>query len=358
QAETVLMRILRGTGPDGLAAMPHLREDEGGFAVIRPLLDVPRARIEAYCAAEGLTPARDRSNKETAYTRNRIRLSLLPLLEKDYNENIVEALARLAANAAEDRAYFDEITGDLLARGRFAADGGFELPLALFAEARAALRHRLIVRGFERVGLTQDIAAVHLRAADALIEGGRTGKAVDFPNGYRLSLRYGHLRFSAAGGMPSGAGPHERSFPLDALLRVPVFSLEAGAGAVRLSLHPAPRADGSPAGDEMPAADGTPAEIRIELDFDLLAAAHGDIGVRSRRAGDWMRPAGMDGTKLIQDLFVDAKLPREDRETLPLIAAGDEILCVLAAGRLGRRTGNYAVTAATRRILRIACASP
>ncbi|MDR1573107.1 MAG: tRNA lysidine(34) synthetase TilS, partial [Clostridiales Family XIII bacterium] len=369
QAETVLLRILRGTGPDGLASMPYRRESREGFAVIRPLLDVPRALVEEYCAAAGLAPARDRSNEEAVYVRNRIRLSLLPELERDYNGNIVETLVRLASNAAEDRAYFDEITGALLERGRACEDGAFEMPLALFLEAPPALRRRLIVRCFERAGLVQDIAAVHLRAADALIEGGRTGKTVVFPNGYRLALRYDRLCFFAAdrASAPVRIALRERRLPLDAFLagtggadlaggerELCVFSAEAGAYALRFSLHTLSRVAGAAPGTKLAPADPGTAPGLVALDFDLLAAAHDAVSVRSRRPGDFIRPAGMDGAKRIQDLFTDAKLPRAERDAVPLVTAGSEVLCVLAAGRLGRRTGNYATGPATRRILRIA----
>jgi tRNA(Ile)-lysidine synthetase-like protein len=99
-------------------------------------------------------------------------------------------------------------------------------------------------------------------------------------------------------------------------------------------------------------ADGPASDI-FDFDFDLLCAKSGEISVRRRRAGDFITPAGMNGKKLIQDLFTDAKLPREKRDATPLIALGSEILCVLADGRFRRRTTNYAVAPATERILRI-----
>jgi tRNA(Ile)-lysidine synthetase-like protein len=127
---------------------------------------------------------------------------------------------------------------------------------------------------------------------------------------------------------------------------------QAPAYTLRFSLHAAHTEEPASA----PARKEAPGAGFVALDFDRLAAAHDAICVRSRRPGDFIRPAGMDGAKRIQDLFVDAKLPRESRDAVPLVAAGSEILCVLAPGRLGRRTGNYAVTDATERILRIAYA--
>jgi tRNA(Ile)-lysidine synthetase-like protein len=124
------------------------------------------------------------------------------------------------------------------------------------------------------------------------------------------------------------------------------FTIESGAYTIRFSLHTAAPAYAA-------SADAPARDAGLLLDFDLLAAAQDGLAVRRRRAGDFMRPAGMNGTKRLQDLFVDAKLPREYRDAVPLIAAGKEILCILAAGRFARKTGNYAVTAATERVLRI-----
>jgi tRNA(Ile)-lysidine synthase len=354
QAETVLMRIMRGTGPDGLAAMPYSRKSSGGFRVIRPLLDVPRTLIEEYCAAEGLSPARDLSNGEPIYLRNRIRLSLLPALESGYNENIVEALVRLASSAAGDREYFGMLTDKLLEEGRDAEDGSFSMPLAVFSEAHPALRRRLTVKCFERAGLLQDIGTVHLLAADALIESGRTGKLVEFPNGYRLSLRYGRLFFFRDDGkraVSDVSAPPERTLKLGGFEENKALSVDIYSYIIKFSLSAVSRDNASAS---LP---GRASPGIFEFDFDLLSAQHGEISIRRRRAGDFIRPAGMDGVKLIQDLFVDAKLPREKRDTTPLVALGNEILCVLADGRPGRRTGNYAVTPAAERILRLTVSS-
>lgn len=105
RAETVLFRILRGTGIDGLSGIPYIRKDEAGFDIIRPLMDVTREEIEAYCEKEGLEPRRDHTNYEPLYTRNKIRLDLIPYLRENFNPSVVGALNRLADSAANDREY-------------------------------------------------------------------------------------------------------------------------------------------------------------------------------------------------------------------------------------------------------------
>ncbi len=110
QIETVLLNILRGTGLDGLRGIPLRR---GPF--IRPLRDTPRAAVEAYCAEQGLSPRLDPSNADTThYTRNRVRLELLPLLERDYHPGVRDALLRLSETAAHDADYLHQQAAEML----------------------------------------------------------------------------------------------------------------------------------------------------------------------------------------------------------------------------------------------------
>ncbi len=181
QAETVLLRILRGTGVHGLAAMEYLRRD----GVIRPLLDASRPEIEAYCAENGLAPRFDSTNASEEYMRNRLRLRLLPLLEDEYNPNLKEGLVRLAANARED----DECLA-LIAEEKLALvmteepDGSLRLSYKALSAMPPALFKRVVTGGFSRIGLAKDIASSHLNSLYAAVSLGRFGKIIQFPQGY------------------------------------------------------------------------------------------------------------------------------------------------------------------------------
>ena len=107
QAETVLMRILRGTGTDGLCGIEYLRKEKGKGIIIRPLLDISREEIEQYCSENHLNPQIDLTNLKPIYTRNKIRLELLPYLRGNFNTNITAALNRLSKIAKEDKDYFN-----------------------------------------------------------------------------------------------------------------------------------------------------------------------------------------------------------------------------------------------------------
>ena len=106
QSETILFRILRGTGTDGLKGISYMRNDEQGNTIIRPLLDVCRKEIEEFCEEKNLNPRIDKTNLEPLYTRNKIRLNLIPYLQREYNENIKETIARLGKISCIDSDYF------------------------------------------------------------------------------------------------------------------------------------------------------------------------------------------------------------------------------------------------------------
>ncbi len=236
QAETILHRILRGTGTDGLAGIAY-RRYEKEIPVIRPLLDVPRAEIETYCEENRLDPVIDHTNLEPIYMRNRIRLELLPELAQ-YNENIVETLTRLGRIAAADRDYIWQQTEDSFNRLRMDDEAGtvsdapiakagvsapagapeassvasavkagiaapaglrIELDRAGLAELPEAIRRRVMLRAFREIGLASDISEERLRAADAIIGKKQAPKTVEFPRGYRLTVAKGRVAFLHAG---------------------------------------------------------------------------------------------------------------------------------------------------------------
>lgn len=369
QVETILMRLMRGTGTDGLAGMSLCRTDRLGFQIIRPLIETGRDTIEDYCTAYGLEPRRDRSNEASAYFRNRIRLELLPMLRARFGGGIETAILRLGENAAADRDYFFEKTTAFLKQHLKAvvvegdhAEGGaryYALPLPEFAGAHPALRHRLIRSVFEKMGLVQDIGEAHLSASDTLIMAAATGKSINFPRGYRLEVGGRDVFFIApqhntSAGAASCTGRAHLSDPA-------VVSPEGSALCAEGACLPDVAVDTADAADAATPCTGGSVRGRLarhepttdqqsyqDFDLDALNAAGTAPVYRVRQPGDRIFLPGLGGRKKIQDLFVDLKIPRFLREEIKMLAIDGEILWIPGL----RHSERYAVTPETRRIRR------
>jgi len=191
QAETVLMRIIAGTGLGGLAGIPPRR---GLF--VRPLLECRRAETVDYCSRHGLTTADDPTNLDLGHTRNRLRHSILPVLRRE-NPRLDDALGELAARAAEVDALVDRAADDLARTARSSA--GWDADA--LAAAPRAVSARALARAAAAAG-AGPLSARHHAALDALVHRPAGGSAgLDLP-GVRALREYGRVRFVAAGGDP------------------------------------------------------------------------------------------------------------------------------------------------------------
>ena len=179
QAETVLMRILRGTGVHGLCGMDFKRPD----GIIRPLLGTTRAEIEEYCKEKALKPRIDKTNSELDYTRNKIRIELLPMLEDEFNPAILDALTRLSESAKDD-----DNALNLL------ADEHMTNSVKELAKMDDALFARVIYKLFKDEGLTEDISSVHINALRKAVLKNVGGKVIEFPNKYRAEITRGKVK--------------------------------------------------------------------------------------------------------------------------------------------------------------------
>ena len=359
QAETVLLRLLRGTGPDGLAGMPYVRADRAGFPVVRPLLDVPAAEIRAYCQEQGLAPREDRTNAEPRYARYRVRLDLLPALEK-YYPNVRAALVRLAGVCAEDRSYLQEeakkaLDAALCARSKaaLAADAA-----ALGALPRAIAK-RAVLCALKELGMEEDVTAAHLDDALRLVQGEDPSAALLLPHGFRIRRVYGQVRFEAPEGAPAVGTPGDTQATgaQCADTQTPGAQAAGAQGTARLGLRV--RTLSREDWDRM--AERPPAGTWAAFDKDALCERYGTdapdmIRLRTREPGDFLtvRTQGGTGRKKLQDLFVDRKVPRLERGQLLFAAAGQEVLLVPADPASGRRaaySAAFPVTAETKQVL-------
>jgi tRNA(Ile)-lysidine synthase len=201
QVETILFNILRGTGLAGVAGIPRARRLSNAATIVRPLLDVTRAEVLEYLQATGQSIRDDSTNQLQDYTRNRIRLSLLPLLEREFNARVREALLRLSRLAEEADEFITAFADDLVTRIVRPIHGGVELttdPLSRQSDfvTRAALNSAWKSQGWP----LQDMSFEKWEQLLALVRhadgGDRSCLAEMFPGGVRVEMDKGVLRLT------------------------------------------------------------------------------------------------------------------------------------------------------------------
>ena len=311
QVETVLMNVLRGTGLDGLRGIPARR---GQF--VRPLLDVSRAEIEDYCAANGLEPRRDPSNlSPDAYTRNRIRLELLPQLAREYNPAVAEALLRLSEIAGRDLEYLQT-----------------QADTALVAATVVRRTDKLVLDGARLLGMHPALLRRVLRAAVTQVRGSAEGIAQHHIERVCQIL----LRPRNSGGV-SIKGLFPAPF-CDIAFVFDTMTLTQGVATPRTTL---PMPDVSFALSVPGTA--TLADWTVQASFSALSDALPDavvlnadavsldtLTIRNWRQGDRVDPLGMRGRhKKVGDIFTDAKVPRAKRHRVPIVADAQGIVWVV-----------------------------
>ena len=303
QAETFLLRLLRGAGARGLAAM-HPRRG----SLIRPLLDCRRATLREYLASQQRDYLHDESNEDLSIPRNRVRAELLPFLER-FNPSIVDVLADEADLAREERRWMAVAEDELWSRA-CRRDGEVRRMRAdLLGAAPVALARLVIRRAMVEASGGRAVSFAHVEEGMRLAREG--GAPVDLP-GQRMQRDGGDLVLTAR---PRGAigRPSAPSSGAANVFRYPLSipgeaRLAEVACVVSAELAPSPGVEGGRA----MAGSGVVAAVRLDR-------CRGPLSVRNRRPGDRFRPPGLGGRTKLQDYFVNRKVPRERRDAVPLV---------------------------------------
>ena len=330
QAETLLMRLLRGAGIDGLSAMRPKREKNP--ALIRPLLNIFRREILAFLDDQNIAFCLDSTNRELTCLRNKIRLKLIPLLGKEYNPQILSTLLRTASILGEEKDWM-------------AFEVKKNLQKCLYQINKNSLCLNLHIFSFFPLALQRAIlrqAIQHVRSSPYKI---------DFT---KVSLVLQWLKQKQPWGMISlSPALHLRKHPgklwigekkPDAQSRAKIFSYQINIPGetqvpelnLRISTEIIETSARSKNFDPE----------KAYLDFDRLSLP---LYIRTRKAGDRFQPFGLQGTKKLKKFFIDAKIPREKRGEIPIIASEKEIVWVLGM----RIADQFKVMQKTKKILLI-----
>ncbi|TCS94282.1 tRNA lysidine(34) synthetase TilS [Hazenella coriacea] len=332
QVETVLMRLIRGTGVQGLTGIQQVRHWRG-LRLVRPLLHVSREMIENYCEQEFLEPRMDLSNLSTEYTRNRVRLELIPLL-KSYNPQMKQSILQLSDLVRDEEEVWDDLVQKSLSEILLKKEKDYiTIALTPFLQLPVALQRRtvkLILNCYLRQGVheatLESVEQVRYVAAH-----NHPSVTVHLPGDWVAQKEYQvlHLQKKTKGKRVSAS----KSVHDKISLSIPgVTSLEGLLGKI-----------------EVIVSNKALSEIDSCCDWAVFDAEQllDRLYVRSRQPGDRMTCIGMDGTKKLKNLFMEAKIPRQHRHVHPVVLSGETIIWVPGI----RRSKDAQITSKTKSYL-------
>ncbi|HTY54834.1 MAG TPA: tRNA lysidine(34) synthetase TilS [Candidatus Binataceae bacterium] len=325
QAETVLLRLLRGTGVTGLCAMAPVGP-AGARRLIRPMLGLRREQISAYVDACVVTFVSDSSNNSSAMLRNRVRHELMPLLERDYAPGLGGRLVELAGEMNEVADLLDGLARRELESRLSAA---CELDLSRFSELHPALQ-RALLRSYiaEVKGDLRRIGRAHVEAMRHLsLEGSPSGQ-LDLGAGWCASREYAKLRLTRYD-VPQERGNFAVTLKIPGITMVERAGVEFSAELISIESAQVPCA-------------------ASEALFDCDRLERG-LTVRNFVPGDRIIPMGMRGSRKVKRMFIDRKLAKARRAVFPVVVMGERVAWLPGIAR-----GDVALlTPDTRRVLRL-----
>lgn len=326
QAETILMRMMRGTGLEGLTGIKAKRED----GVIRPILCLNRSEIERYCEENNLNPRIDASNYERVYSRNKVRLDILPYMKENFNKDIIDTLNRMALILQKDNEFIEEYSKKCYNIYCENYEGKLKVSRELFENEMESIITRVIIRAFKEISnCHQNFEMKHIYEIVNLSKKG-TGKRVNLTNKIICENLYGDIIFK-------GDYDNEENKNSKIILNknnisnnvifdnyIVNFEVISNKNKVEFSKN----------------------NLIKLFDYDNIEK---EIVIRYRKDGDRITPLGMNGSKKLKDVFINLKVPREKRDTIPILCFDDKISWIV-----GYKTSQESrITTDTKNILKI-----
>ena len=323
QAETLMMRFMRGTGIDGLRGMEFETRE-----IIRPLLDIERKDIEEYCKELNVSPRIDPTNAMPIYGRNKVRIELIPYIEKTFNSAIINTLSRTSEIMKIDSDFLMIYSEEKFIESLNKSDEiSVTLDIRKINDFHESIKTRVIRRAIEELNSNlKGIEKKHIEDILKLIKTDKTGKSIDISNNIRVKTSYDNLII-------------EKNEQIEKLS----FNYNIDIGCVKTI---------DELNSEIKSSVCSLKDANVDLNNNLVKCFDYDnikssIHIRNRRNGDKFIPSGMTGNKKLKDFFIDEKIPKEVRNKIPLVLDGENIMWVV-----GYRTSEkYKVSSSTKNVL-------
>lgn len=301
QAETILMRLMRGTGIEGLVGIKPVRDE----IFIRPIIKVKRQEIEDYCKENNLPARIDKTNLEPIYSRNKVRLELIPYIEENFNSDIISALSRMGDLIKQDEEYIQENAWKVFQKYCYIREEKVIIYKDVFSYHSSIISRVLRRAILEFKGDINNLQSIHIDNI-VKVQQGDTGKKTELPGDLIVTNEYKNLVLTKKKLLK---GKNDFMVQLD-FGKNYISSLGICINIDRIK----------------------------EKDLNLISGINKKyfavdgvkrITLRNRQEGDRFSPLGMKGSKKLKDIFIDLKIPREKRDTIPLLCFDDDISWIM-----------------------------
>lgn len=327
QAETVLMRLFRGAGHSGLSGIPPVRKN-----IIRPLIEIERKEIEQFLEDKGISFIVDSSNLKNTYLRNKIRHFMIPAIQS-INKDIVKTLSRTADIFRDEERYFEIlVTKTLMKLITRKTANTIELFLIPIMGMDTVILRRVLRRAIDETRGLSGINFIHIEEIIDLIKSGKSGDRIYLPNGTRVIKRYSTLIITSE--QPTRLSTYIIARPGELVLKESSMVIISSISDIS-EFHNL--------NSKLFYGNG---KTDVAIDADKV---HFPLTIRGRLQGDYFYPFGFGKRKKLQDFFVDEKIPRDERDAIPIIISNNNIVWV-AGLRLDDR---YKVDKDTKRVLKL-----
>ena len=332
QVESILMHLIRGSGLDGLKGMELMSDRtlvEKKLTIFRPLLSISRDAILNYCQEQALNPRTDSTNSSLEFTRNSVRLKLIPILES-YNPSVKKNLFRFSQIIAEDVNFLEKSSEDAWNLCVSNNNGILIIDTELFNDFPGALAYRILRRAIRVVkGSPDNISQTHLKSTLALAVS-KNCNSINLPEQITARKMYNKLLIHKCG---------------EILTDLPSIHFESRISAPGITTIPGWQIE-----TRLDTAPTDYVENKMELgghawlDLDIKD----NLSVRKRSPGDIFHPTGMKNTKKIQDFMTDRKIPKDLRDRIPLLVGDKGIAWIV-----GWRTADWATPTPGKQALKV-----
>lgn len=326
QAETILFRLMRGSGIEGLCGI-KVRRDK----IIRPILCLSRKEVEEYIEINNLKPRIDKTNFEKIYNRNKIRLDMIPYIKENFNEDIIQTLNRMSVLLQKDNEFIENSARSFYEKHCIEQSDYFIIKKEMFDNKEAVVTRviRYALTNFSKTHY--DFEMKHIYEICNLAKN-NSGKAIDLPNKIYAENIYGDIYIKERININNIDVKQEIVVNKNEINGKKIFfdneniefSLLKNDSNLYLNQN----------------------NLIKYFDFDKI---NDSISLRKRKNGDKIIPLGMKGSKKIKDLFIDMKVPKEERDCIPLLCFDENISWIVGI----RVSEEYKITNKTKNILRV-----